>query len=674
MSLSAVFVRRQEGRRVERGGNNMRAALEFLSNDDLWCEESAVLCEGCCSEEYLISLLTGDDFSEQEFASIFRHLEYENLIVADSHKNALKFLNGIRGYGLHHHAFNHNKGSWGKAFCTFLRLEKRERISLPYKPNEDVILKSEAIKTLRRYGYQIPLKDGVFAPTLGDAARFGESISHHMMRIGEKALPCILSQVEHLFIESIRHYDFYPEPATINRPEVMPPWGYLLNVALSFFKYKSDAKNKKVSQEVGKIVRLAEMYFLAMELQPLSKFEYMLRPMQESLEELRYALLYQQHMAIDQLPIDDALHVISGLTSYLPPDVKLSAVLAILKWTAERCKGITGFVFYAKDLLSEIDKTNGLCDDVILKTLHELSTPIDELNIGYAIPEDVGKRNFYKRPFIKRADQYILLNSYFCSKGFYHVWLRLYGDNNRVGDLFESFLSDSFATHSVTFMRGKKYKIPVEVRKALSITSKGGECDFVIEGDKTIYFIELKKKELTGEAMAGNDLVLLQDLTKSTLAAFKQSLLHEYMLRKYGKIEFEDKSVLELKGRRVEKIHLSLFDRFVLHDQVLIKRFVECVCNYKFECKAMPEELNEFEKVQSSLRSIMMSQEITSAYVDGMISLSFRSFSMPQLLSVLKKTKSTLSFETQLNAIRCVSTGARDWYKEQAILAECPAS
>lgn len=646
----------------------MRIALEFLSDDDLWGTETVVSCEGDCSKEHVIALLSGDDFAEEKFGAIFRHLEYENLIVAGSHVNALNFLNGIRGYGLHHRSFSHSKDRWKKAFSVFMMLEKKEGISLPYEPNKEAVLKSEAIKALREYGYEIPLKDGAFAPTPVDAVRFAESISHRMGRIGGKAVPHILSRIESLFIESIRRYDFYPEPATIKDPKVMAPWGYLLNVALSFFKCKSDAKDNKVSLEIDKIVSLATKYFLAMELQPFSKFEYMLRPRQESLEELRYATLYQQHMAIDQLPIDDALNLISGLMSHLPANMELSAVLAILKWTAEKCKSVGGGLgFYAKDLLCEIDKTRGLSDDVILETLHELSTPIDGLNTGYAIPEDVSKRNFYKRPFIKRADQYILINPYFCSKGFYHVWLRLYDDNKRVGTLFEAFLSDSFAARSVMFMGGKKYKISADDRKALSITSEEGECDFVIESDKTIYFIELKKKELTGEAMAGNDLVLLQDLTKSTLVAFKQSLMHEYVLRKHGKIEFQDKSVLELKGRRVEKIHLSLFDRFVLHDHVLVKRFVECACNYEFECKAKPEGLKDFEKVQSALRSIMMSPEITSAYAHGGIALSFRSFSLPQFLSILKKTTSTSSFVEQLDALRCISTGVRDWYVEQAI-------
>ncbi|MBB3428302.1 hypothetical protein FHT85_005327 [Rhizobium sp. BK312] len=96
------------------------------------------------------------------------------------------------------------------------------------------------------------------------------------------------------------------------------------------------------------------------------------------------------------------------------------------------------------------------------------------------------------------------------------------------------------------------------------------EIDIVVESETHIFLFECKKKVLTASARGGASLPLLNDLTDSFLKMQAQLARHEAKLRKDGRITFVDGSVLELKGRQVEKIAISLFDHGALQDRGLI--------------------------------------------------------------------------------------------------------
>lgn len=96
------------------------------------------------------------------------------------------------------------------------------------------------------------------------------------------------------------------------------------------------------------------------------------------------------------------------------------------------------------------------------------------------------------------------------------------------------------------------------------------EIDIVVESETHIFLFECKKKALTASARGGASLPLLNDLTESFLKMQAQLAGHEAKLRKDGKITFLDRRTLELKGRQVEKMAISLFDHGALQDRGFI--------------------------------------------------------------------------------------------------------
>jgi len=88
----------------------------------------------------------------------------------------------------------------------------------------------------------------------------------------------------------------------------------------------------------------------------------------------------------------------------------------------------------------------------------------------------------------------------------------------------------------------------------------------------------LKKKPLTRRAQAGSDVHILLDIANSLLDAQVQSGWHEARLRIHGYLDLtspKGTARLELKGRSVERIALSLLQFGSFQDRMLLKQFLE---------------------------------------------------------------------------------------------------
>jgi len=96
-----------------------------------------------------------------------------------------------------------------------------------------------------------------------------------------------------------------------------------------------------------------------------------------------------------------------------------------------------------------------------------------------------------------------------------------------------------------------------------------GECDIVLEDEKTILFIECKAKALTRAAMSGDPQDAVFAYLQGVVASQAQALQHESILRKEGRILFCDGAVLDLHGRDIVRVSLTLFDHGTLQDRFL---------------------------------------------------------------------------------------------------------
>ncbi|WP_142627732.1 hypothetical protein [Rhizobium sp. P007] len=96
-----------------------------------------------------------------------------------------------------------------------------------------------------------------------------------------------------------------------------------------------------------------------------------------------------------------------------------------------------------------------------------------------------------------------------------------------------------------------------------------GECDVVVEDDRTIIFFECKAKAVTRAAMQGDRNNALFTYLEGVTAAQAQALQHETILERDGYLEFEDGTRLDKFGRRVVRVSMTLHDHGTLHDRFL---------------------------------------------------------------------------------------------------------
>jgi len=117
----------------------------------------------------------------------------------------------------------------------------------------------------------------------------------------------------------------------------------------------------------------------------------------------------------------------------------------------------------------------------------------------------------------------------------------------------------------------------------------------------------LKKKPLTRRAQAGSDVHILLDIANSLLDAQVQSGWHEARLRIHGYLDLtspKGTARLELKGRSVERIALSLLQFGSFQDRMLLKQFLEASMTVDTFDMKDPALKSKFDKLNATLHEL----------------------------------------------------------------------
>jgi len=233
------------------------------------------------------------------------------------------------------------------------------------------------------------------------------------------------------------------------------------------------------------------------------------------------------------------------------------------------------------------------------------------------------------------------------------------GLDEKIGASIERFLEVEFALHGVRVTGGD-----------YDIDGEHGECDLIIDADSVVVLAEVKKKSLTRRARAGSDAHLLLDLAGSLLAAQAQAGWHEVRLRRLGYLDVKRNGIttrLELNGREIERVAVSLFDFGSFQDRILLTRFLETNMNVRFtpaDSRLSPK----FDEINDALVQI---REQVAALHPGEQAVNQPFFhcwflSVPQLLVLLDDVTSGAGFKEALWKSRHIVTGSSDLYFDLA--------
>jgi hypothetical protein len=192
-----------------------------------------------------------------------------------------------------------------------------------------------------------------------------------------------------------------------------------------------------------------------------------------------------------------------------------------------------------------------------------------------------------------------------------------------------------------------------------------------------VIFLEIKKKSLTRRAQAGSDAHVLLDLANSVLKAQVQAGWHEARLQKQGFIELSHagtKTRLELEGRNVERIAVSLMQFGGFQDRVLLKQFLEATMNASFGVNdpAMQKAFAKFNALLGELREQLKILHPGETNLDRPF---FHCWflSVPQLLVLLDGVHCAEDFRQALWKTRHLVTGSADFYYDNAWMRKSAA-
>ena len=280
--------------------------------------------------------------------------------------------------------------------------------------------------------------------------------------------------------------------------------------------------------------------------------------------------------------------------------------------------------------------------------------------------------DFYLHPLLRHGGKrFLLLDRAVCASAFLQSLLvRLKPvtpvfSKKILGPGTEKILRNALEKHQISAIEGT-YRIDDE----------DGECDLVIETEKTVFFIEVKKKMLTPEARSGIDIYLILDLAESLLQAQIQAGEHELRLSSNQSIELRNNglvTLLELKGRSVERIAVTLLDYGSFQDRTLLKQFMEICLSTRYSLNEQYQGSDtslqkRFEKLNKVLERSHQQVEKLSRIKNESAQFFYHCWflSIPQLLILLDNVQGPESFKEKLFSIRAITFGSLDFYFEYA--------
>lgn len=618
--------------------------------------------------------LRGNDFSNPGFKIIQDQLAFRFFSSNNTEcKNALKFVGLIKFITNGVESYTSSIESWLlvkdylEAYLAAGNHKNKSYLSL-YDYNKRI---SESIKFLRKNQYKVKIVLGEVFLDEESNKRFLTAIQYRFKKLGYHALRFLLLYMENYYDPVNRRYYLRPEPPVIGEYKTDIPFGYLFNLSLA------NLHNTKASKNTNKIfsdcLELTKHYFGIKNLQAYNKFSDAFHTHDTILNSIQKNILYDQYFAIDQISSKHIVHMIEGM--FLSPsaaslNLNINLYIDILKWVNHKANHTQPLHFFASDLLFGLDFKYFLKD--IEEALSFLSLNSTDVNRYYLNPEDISRRNYFEKPLVLINERYVYLNPALSNYGFYNCLLQLClsngAKNNLTGNLAEELVESLFKASGVNCLVNKEYKIPKNIANELGITSQKRECDFIVETENTIIFIEIKRKTLTSEARAGDTLKSMVDISQSLFHALAQTGCHEYMLRRNGKVVFDDGTVLTHDGRDVERVALSLFGFFGIQDGAFVQQILSSLINTKIDSgnKIEDEKVNKY---LTELRNQYLTDVFNSIYCQSHVSFfNCRFFSVPQLIEILQNSNNNQEFLKELNRTRHISTGCKDWFKDYQYL------
>lgn len=545
----------------------------------------------------------------------------------------------------------------------------------PYRDENYLI--AEAVKRFRKINVYLRIKNGKVELNQENIDAISKIINVRATRLGFFLHVSIQQLIEQSYHNKHKRYYLRKEPKISEKPpQTQIPLGFLYKLSLKNLNKTKCPNKKKVLRE---LLTISSDFATILDLQRTNPYDSFNIGF-DIIPYLRKNLLHDEFFTLQQYNAHSLQVLTHGLynkskNKQIPSDIDLSIYLDIFdtlnNYDVKHIRNITQSDFHHLTIKYGHDKVES--------SIRELSH--NKINTDYNLPFDTNKLTYNKFPFFESNDVFHYYNTHFHGEAFLlflqsklkSLCEKLNIKGNKFSDLkgsiMESFIENLLSKHGVKFTSGKTYKIKDNLLKDIGINTKDGECDFIIETDCSIIFIEAKSKELVSYSKGGDSLNALYDIFAAFIKSQEQICKHEYVLRSKGKIKFDDNTELTLNNRNIEKISLTLFDFQSISDISSIRHILTVLMNSIVSSESdvdfIQKNINQINKSLESLRKYYQSDIFKKVYYreDGhMITEDSKLLSCNQLITILLHSSNNEEFLSTLNKIKRVANSSQDWY------------
>lgn len=526
-----------------------------------------------------------------------------------------------------------------------------------------------AIKYFQKRGFLLKPKGDSIDVSDQEFDRILVSVDRRTCFLGQKSFDTFIGYLRHLNKWSEGRYSFVGMSRESNIPI-----GYLLRLSMKYM-YEKDKKKLKTRNRVDELKELAVNVATLYGVQEHSQWEHVFHTPETILDGLRRIVLSDGIYAINQFDPFDVTEMVEGFFSKLNGDEyklpwAIDNYISVMKAICNNSKYNCSNRYTVNYIFKIVNYSISLVE--IESILDSMSHDRAKINCGYLKPEDMEFCDFQFKPLVKSGEYYDFHDKNLFSFGFYEVIsskLRSGGLKEQVvGGVFEDFFSRKLSLSNISHLHGEEYSISKPLRDELGTNREQGECDFIVETNDTIMFIELKKKILSRKAQAGDVSKISYDLVSSFSTSILQANWHEIILRKNGVIRFKSGRELHLKGRSIEKVSVSQFDYMGLHDNTLIHQIMNNLIGQKLVSDdiSLASNLKKINRIlkelsdQYSLPEMAFYKSINSPLMFD----NCRFFNLFHFLQMLRDVRSSEDLKEYMNSNKRISTGTRDWYSE----------
>lgn len=559
-----------------------------------------------------ISLMdrNGDILSSRTFRTMIRQLQLEKRLNKEELTIHIKILENMWSHIGNAYYYKNEKSKWEDLFENAIDLYYVSSPLRNERVDDDTYNLIKAAKYLERFSIQYEIMAGEIILSDNSHVQIHSRLERLIKGLGG------IETLRRLFNKELQpKYKIEMDRYLIHRNKSLMgetknfkriPYNYLMNICGKFlnsgFVILTDIGQEDVYNE---IINISSNYLTILQLQGCSLYEDMFIEYKKLPEYIYKNIIFEN--------------------LYIPIQYKPDFVLGILKkiykplYDETNCKKFTFDDYYkvANKVLNEYAYCStikfeelrvklGIKRKILRDILGEIAEDKGKINNAYT--QILTPTNLFDKPLVKLSeDTYFIISPHFCAYSFCRVIYQILKGakvsnlDRKIGDLTEDYVKNKLNDKTFPFKSGH-YSISNEKEK--------GECDVVLETEKEIIFLEIKKRSLPDTFELGDDVEVLRSLGDGMLNAQKQILRHRVYLQKSDlmKLYQEEKenspyTVVELKGRRIVSISMCLPEYGFLTNKTISAQLLESLifATYHATDASREESLNKLNKLRDRI-------------------------------------------------------------------------